>query len=131
MERKKLAKKILFLIVFIFLLNLLAHKLHLYVSIWYFDMIMHTLGGIWLALALIFVFSINNFSRQNFLKVIFGVLLVGLAWELFEFGVDEIILKNPLNTGLDTLSDLFCDITGGILGFIYYFRNSLKSKFKL
>lgn len=131
MERKKLTKRILFLIVFIFFLNLLAHKLHLYVSIWYFDMFMHTLGGIWLSLAVIFVLNISTFSRQNFLKIILSVLLVGIAWEIFEFGVDEIILKNPLNTKFDTLSDLVCDTFGGVIGIIYYFRNSLKSKFKL
>ena len=131
MEQKKLAKRILFLIVFIFLLNLLAHKLHFYVSIWYFDMIMHTLGGIWLALAIIFILRIEKSSKQNFIKVILGVIIVGIGWELFEFGVDEIILKNPLNTDVDTFSDLLCDTIGGILGFIYYFRNSFKSKFKL
>lgn len=131
MERKKLLKKILFLILFIFFLNLLANKFYWYVSIWYFDMIMHTLGGIWLAFSVIFVLNIQDFSRKIFFKIIFGVFLVGLGWEIFEFGVDEIILKNPFNTKIDTLSDLVCDTFGGLIGIFYYFKHSLKDRIKI
>lgn len=109
-------------------MNLVANEFHWYVSIWYFDMIMHTLGGIWLAWASIFLLLINKFSWKNFITVVLCVLVVGVAWELFEFEVGELIWKNPLNTALDTYSDLLCDLFGGVLGFGYNFINILKNR---
>ena len=131
MEHKKLLQRISILIFFIFFLNLLANKFYWYVSIPSFDIFMHTLGGFWLALAVIFVFKIKEFSIANAKKIIIWVLIVGLLWEVFEFGVSEIILKNPLNTKVDTITDLICDTVGGMLGILYVFKNSFKDKFKL
>lgn len=125
MERKSLLNKVCALIIFIFILNLLANKFYWYVSISYFDMIMHALGGFWLALAIIFVFKIENFNKKNLLKILFWVLIVGGLWELFEFGVREIVWKNPLDTPIDTLSDLVCDLFGGFMATIYYFRKNI------
>ena len=131
MEHKKLLQRISILIFFIFFLNLLANKFYWYVSIPPFDIFMHTLGGFWLALAVIFVFKVKEFSISNAKKIIMWVLIIGLLWEVFEFGVSEIILKNPLNTKVDTITDLICDTVGGMLGILYVFKNSFKDKFKL
>ena len=35
---------------------------------------------------------------MSFFKIIFGVLLISIAWEVFEFFVDENIAQNGFNT---------------------------------
>lgn len=125
MNRKKLFKRILYLILFIFIVNFLANKFYWYSSIWYFDMIMHFLGGFWLGLVFLYFFS-HKFSPHSFnffLKLIIFVLFVGIGWEIFELLVDKTITQNSFNI-LDTSSDIFFDLTGGLIS-IYYFTKKI------
>src|SRR3989344_6115892 len=50
MDRKKFFKRIVYLIFFIFIVHFFANKFYWYSSIWYFDIIMHFLGGLWVGL---------------------------------------------------------------------------------
>ena len=128
MDRKKLFKILAYLIVCIFLVNYVAVKLYWYNSIWYFDMIMHFLGGFFLGLSLIWLLSYKNLSIElsfNLIfKIILGVLLVGVLWEVYEILVNNAIAQNPFNT-LDTLSDIFFDLSGGVFAILYYFKKTM------
>jgi len=128
MPQKNLLFKIASLIVFIFLVNFLAMKFHWYFSLWYFDMFMHFLGGFWLGLAFVWLFKADFLNKNLIFKVILGVFLIGIAWEFFEIGVDEIFLKNNLNY-LDIVSDIFFDLAGGFASILYLsFKNSFFKK---
>ncbi len=118
MSQKNLLFKIASLVVFIFLVNFLAMKFYWYSSLWYFDMFMHFLGGFWLGLAFLWLFKVINFNFKNLAIVILGVLIIGVAWEFFEIGVDKIFLKDNLNY-LDIYSDIFFDLAGGMTAFLY------------
>jgi hypothetical protein len=128
-DRKRLFKTLARLIVLIFILNYLGSKFHLYVSIWYFDMLMHFLGGLFLGLALIWLLSYKDLSLQLFLKLIFkillGVLIIGVSWEIFEIIVNNTFAKDLFNT-LDTISDIFFDLAGGTFA-IFYFLSHRRS----
>lgn len=123
MERKKLFKRLAYLIFFIFLANFLANKFHWYFSIWYFDMVMHFLGGFWLSLVFIWLFSYKKVSFevnfQSIFKILLGVLIIGIFWEIFEFYFINYIAENPFKI-LDTTSDLFFDLLGGISAIFYF-----------
>src|SRR3989338_10618649 len=106
MNRKKLFIRLATLMFLIFTANFVANKFYWYSSISYFDMIMHFLGGFWLALAFIWVYNKEKLNSINILKVMLSVLLVGVAWEVFEVLVNQSLAKN-LFDALDTLSDLF------------------------
>jgi len=131
MDRKKLLTYLAFLIFFIFAVNYAAMKFYWYFSIWYFDMPMHFLGGFWVGLALLWFFSLKEFSlperlfgRAGFkiiFKIILGVFLIGIFWELFEVFVDKTIAQNSFNL-LDTVSDMCFDLAGGGLSIIYFFK---------
>lgn len=121
MDRKKLSTYLAFLILFIFAINYVAMKFYWYSAIWYFDMPMHFLGGFWLGLALIWFFSVREFSPKSILKIILGALLIGILWELFEILIDKSIAQNPFNI-LDTISDMCFDLAGGGLSIIYFFK---------
>ena len=96
MDSRNLLIRLVTLIFLIFLLNYLAMKFYWYSSIWYFDMPMHFLGGLWLGLALIWFFKIKEISWKVILEIILGVLLIGVFWEAFEIIIDKTITGNLL-----------------------------------
>lgn len=118
MASRKLLIRLISLVFFIFLLNYLAMTFYWYSSVWYLDMLMHFLGGFWVALASIYLFPPKNSSLESILKIFFVVLMVGVGWEMFEILVDWFITGNSFNF-LDTASDLFFDLSGGLCAVLY------------
>ncbi len=137
--KKKFLHFITGLIVFIFLLHSLALYYSLYWRIWWFDNVLHFLGGAWLALVVAWFVFFSKRAKNIRLPTLFFLLaavsfaaLVGVGWELFEFCVDFLTGKGVavgLNqAGLqDTMGDLFFDLLGGLfagLVFIRYFKKN-------
>ena len=120
-DRKKLLIRLASIVTFIFAINYVSMKFYWYFSIWYFDMPMHLLGGFWVGLASIYIFSLKEFNFKFILKVLICVLLIGFFWEIFEILVDKSITQDSFNI-LDTTSDMFFDLAGGGLSIIYFFK---------
>ena len=101
-------------------------KIHsFYFSIWWFDIMMHFLGGLLAALVFIRVLYVGNWFGYDFRKhttffinILGAVLVVGLAWELFEVfaGMTEITALDIR----DTIEDLIMDTLGAIVACGYY-----------
>ncbi|MBN2880883.1 hypothetical protein JXM83_02410 [Candidatus Woesearchaeota archaeon] len=108
-------------------------KIHsYYTKFWWWDIILHTSSGLILGVfgfGLIYV--LNNTKEFNvnlspFFSSLFAVsfaVFVGVIWEIFEFGIDQLF-----NTGLqislsNTMWDLIVDTGGAILvaisGYLY------------
>ena len=121
MDRKNLLKRLATLLLFIFLVNYIAMKFYWYSAIWYFDMPMHFIGGFWLGLAYIWLFSVKEFSFKFIYRIILSILLIGIFWEVFELLVDKSITHKPFNA-LDTLSDIFFALAGGLSAVFYFFK---------
>ncbi len=115
------------MVFFILGINSVAMKLHWYSSLWYFDMLMHFLGGVFVALLGIYLLlpNVTQFSNKEIFKILLFVLIVGVGWEVFEILVDKNISQNPFNI-LDTSSDIFFDLSGGLLALLILKRRSLK-----
>ncbi len=126
MKRKKFLIRLTSLIFFISIVNALAGKFYWYYSIWYFDMPMHFLSGLWVALILIYLFPLPDTSFKSIFKVILGVLLIGVSWELFELLFNNYIAQNPFNA-LDTVSDIFFGLAGGFTGVLYFLKRIMIS----
>jgi uncharacterized membrane protein YjdF len=122
MDRKKLFNTLAGLIIFIFLANFLANKFYWYSSVWYFDIIMHFLGGFWAGALALYIFHPRKVSILLIRKILLCVLAIGLGWEVFELLVDKTISQNPFNF-LDSAADLFFDVTGGVGAMFYYLKN--------
>ena len=108
-------------VVILTLLFLLGHALgstfSLYEGIFGFDMVMHALGGAWLAAVFIVV---KWFPYRTMFHVIGLVLLAGLAWELYEYGFAVWATATYGDLGFhqpwtDTASDLVLDTLGAAL----------------
>ncbi len=121
MQKKKLFIRLATLVFFIFLFNYIANSFYWYSSIWYFDMIMHFLGGFWLGLSFLWLFPVKDISFLPIFKILLGVLVIGLGWEVYEIIINESIAQNPFNT-LDSISDIFFDLAGGFLSIVYFFK---------
>jgi len=142
-SNNKILKIIVFLIVLIGIIHVTAYYFHLYLELWWIDMLMHFLGGAWVAafsLWFIFFSNILNIKRENnlssFLVTAFcAVLLVGIGWEIFEFKAG-LSFFSPLTLStrgywMDTISDLILDLIGGMFVALYFYRifkHSLKAE---
>lgn len=122
MDRKRLFHTLSVLIIFIFLANALANKFYWYSSIWYFDIIMHFLGGFWVGLLALYLIRAEKISRLVLWRVTLVVIVIGLGWEIFELVVDRVISRNAFNI-LDSSADLFFDCAGGAAAVFYYLKN--------
>ncbi len=120
MDKQKLFKRIVFLMLFIFLANNVALELYWYYSIWYFDMLMHFLGGLWEGLFFIYVFYVRKQILTHLFSIILFVLLIGILYEVFEFFL-SVISHDPFSI-LDTTSDIFFDLLGGSFAILYFFK---------
>jgi len=126
MDRKKLLKRATFLIIAIFLLNYLANYFYWYSSIPYFDMLMHFLGGFWLVLIYVYLFDSKQASILTLIKIVLWVLIIGVLWEFFELYFVNYVAENPFDLP-DTISDLFFDLFGGSLAFLYCMKRIMLS----
>lgn len=104
-----------------------------YIEWW--DTVTHFLGGAWIGgMALWFLRSKVNFlSRAVPVALIsFGAaLVVGLGWELYEFGVVKAIgIPFPADYIRDTITDLIADSAGGLAmaGLFLWIKKNSKSQ---
>ena len=136
-ERKKGRKEVLFVS---FALTIFVGVLHHYAMLnfwywlyWWFDILMHFLGGLLVSIIAIWVyyfsgfFSGVSFNKKNLLKFsIIAVLVVGISWEVF-----EIIIKETINEPdfiSDTFLDLILDLVGAFVAYRYIAYNFLENK---
>ena len=127
--KKPLLGDIAVLTVVIALLHYFSIKLAWYWQFPWLDMVSHFLGGAWVAgMLLWFVFvsgrvstaKIQNEKLVAFLIAVFGALVVGLAWEAFEYFADVLLIQDGFLG--DTLSDLVLDVIGGVAAYYYVLR---------
>jgi hypothetical protein len=110
-----------------FILNTLGVWLSLYSLLWWYDIPMHFLGGLFTTLLIIsfllrFKKLINLPNYKFAIIVLVLIFIFGLVWEVYEFTVITMIFKKE-NIPMDSLSDLFFDIAGGIEALFIYMRH--------
>jgi hypothetical protein len=99
----------------------------LYWTVAWYDVMMHFLGGLWVALFGLWAIHTEYGSRiakpASIVKIILFVLVVGILWEIHELYFAFTSLDDP-KYAFDTSKDILLDLLGGCLGgFIY--RKSL------
>ncbi len=119
---------ILALILFIASVNLLADYWHLYYYIWWLDIPMHILGGLWIGLTVLSIYYRKSKRGKKdhlplfvYTLTIATVLFIGIAWEIYEFAVDRVVAAFGISLG-DSLKDLVDDLLGGVLAAFIFVR---------
>lgn len=105
-------------------LQWIAHVHYLYFLWWWADIVMHFLGGFFIALGILWFvrFEVPISIRHRvplFFTTLIGVLLVGVAWEVFErvFGA-----YGAVNYVFDTTIDLMMDVVGMLVAYVIFVR---------
>jgi hypothetical protein len=124
------------LISLIAVLNYSAYQRHWYWKFYWFDMVMHTLGGIFIgSFALWYYFFRKDapprIPRKSFVFALSlaSISVIGVGWELFEFSLDTFITLSR-HDPVDTASDLFFDAFGSAAAVPLFFLVYNKSKLK-
>jgi hypothetical protein len=99
-------------------LHLAATRLYLYYTTWWADVILHFIGGAWLAvMASTFM---QAFNKELSLKgALIFTLIFGIGWEAFEYFFD-LIAFSTLAECFDSLSDLCLDLFGGCMAYYLF-----------
>ncbi len=117
-------------------LNLLALSQRLYSSLPWFDILLHSLGGFWVAGLFFLIFDSRRLQIRNFFLILVLALsfvaLVGVVWEFAEFTFLNSLMADIFK-GLDTratlddtLADLAFDFFGGLAFLVIYRYNFVK-----
>jgi len=80
---------------------------------WWYDIMLHFLGGLWVALAFQWYAQAQK-RLVLILPTILVVLIVGIGWEVFEILVGA---SREDNFMFDTSLDMLMDTIGGIVGY--------------
>lgn len=103
-----------------------------YFYIWWLDILLHFLGGLWVGILALYFLNKRELSGIFLLWFILGVAaLIGIFWEFLEFGLNQVweslgklaFFQPSLE---DTLADLLADLLGG-LGAFFLFRRGPKN----
>ncbi len=104
------------------IINWVANTLYWYTSIWWFDMLMHTVGGMFVAFiggAMLLRHLRGRTPHELFIILVLFVFVVGLFWEYYEYIVQFYIKTVHLADVPDSISDLVCDMVGGVIASIF------------
>lgn len=106
------------------ILHFLASEKHWYYQYHGFDIFMHILGGIGLALAIYWILAtLFKTSTPSFWTIVALTFLAGVAWEVMECIYD--IAGAPLGTMayyVDTAKDICNDTLGAIIAYFFLER---------
>ncbi len=128
MSKKKFSLVLVFFIYVIFISDIIANYFYLYWRFWWFDIIMHFLGGLWIAGLMYYLFFLSDYLPKVFKKysvfiLTFSfVLIIGILWEIFEY-ITKVSVRQD-NYVLDTYLDLLMDMFGWVLA--YFLLSKLK-----
>ncbi len=108
-------RQIFALILLIAGLHFLGLERHYYWLLWWYDIVLHLLGGLWVGLVAIWLGRQLNLTL-GWSRLLLIILTVGVAWELYElwFGLTLTSKAGYLeDTGLDLVFDLLGAIGAG------------------
>ncbi len=131
------------LIVYVFVVFAILYGLTLlfgwFDTIAWFDVPMHLIGGMWIGLVFLYLFSgffqsdvyAHHAERVKVLLLGIGfAAFIGILWEFFEFGLDAFFSLALQVSVADNMKDLLMDIIGGgvvVAWALFYHRSRTKS----
>lgn len=116
----------LIILVLLFILHYCGNNFYFYVRYPGFDVLMHVLGGVAIALSLYWfqvTFLKNTFFGRNLWTIIFLTLIAGFAWEWFEAYYDIAGAKVGTHAySIDAAKDLIDDTFGALIVYFVLLR---------
>ncbi|HEY9480718.1 MAG TPA: hypothetical protein VIR98_00620 [Candidatus Paceibacterota bacterium] len=94
-------------------LNFAGETYRLYDAFWWYDILMHALGGAWAGMLVLWLSRWFGFAVRPRV-IIGGTLVIGLGWEVMELILGFMYLSDS-NYLSDTALDLCMDVIGSVL----------------
>jgi signal transduction histidine kinase len=123
--------KIILWPILVLVIHVVADIFGLYYKYFWFDVPMHFIGGIAIAISSFYFLKHAEISSKQFgikLLTLFLILaltaLAAVAWEIFEFGMDRIFNTTMQPSVHDTMKDLAFGLLGGAIAGIILLRKS-------
>lgn len=98
--------------ILLWVLNFVALDQSLYWSLGWYDVMMHFLGGLTIGVLVVWFLKLENISVKSFLFVFVCVMIVGIAFEIFEYVND--LTYSTQDYSIDTIIDLVMDALGAV-----------------
>jgi hypothetical protein len=123
----------------VFIINFIGMYYELY-NIWWFDMVLHFLGGFFVAMLMVHYLDLNrlvqvknNSKLKQYLIIVGATSFIGIIWEFAEY-LASLTLIDPLYNHFkirtyfigdldDTINDLLMDIVGAF-SWLFLFRKN-------
>ncbi len=112
----------------VILLHVLGSYFSLYWAYPWFDMVVHIMSGLWIALLILWLASImgqinslREYQAKSFLIAIVSAVLIGVVWEILE-NISQVTFVNANNYNYNTALDILNDGLGGLLAYIYFIQ---------
>lgn len=103
-------------IILICFLHIIGIKFHLYWEFWWFDIVQHFLGGVWVALTSLWFVYFSGIIKRPFrpkeavVLAFISILVIGTGWEVFEYIFGIAVIQE--NYCIDTTMDFIMDFLG-------------------
>jgi RsiW-degrading membrane proteinase PrsW (M82 family) len=120
MNSKPSLAAIILAIIGLLFLHLLGLHFYLYWTVWWFDVLMHFLGGFWVGFTALWLYHfVGKPPRHNrdLAVALLAAIIVGVMWELYEYTTG--VTFSLVGYRLDTATDLAMDLVGGYCAFRY------------
>lgn len=105
-------------------LHFLALAFFWYWLYWWFDIVIHVLGGVVVgsaALSFLGALSIPFNAHRALFAVLASAIIIGVLWEVFEAQTGIILWPDER---LDSALDVLADIAGALVAFLLIFRGT-------
>lgn len=113
------------------LLHFSALQFYLYWRFWWFDLLTHFLGGLWVAISFLWLFFqsgfisiIKNHRNYNLAIAFLASLFIGIMWEVFEYYFG-IVFTDTSNYIIDTVTDISFDLVGGFAAYCFFYSKGI------
>jgi hypothetical protein len=91
-------------------LNILGEGQALYAKFFWYDIMMHAIGGAWAALLALWLFKTFRIPARH---ILLCAIAVGIGWEILEIWLGFMYVSEP-GYAIDTAMDLCMDAIGAI-----------------
>jgi len=118
---------IFLLLVLTAVLHIAAVTFYLYWDFWWFDIVVHFFGGVWIAASIVWVYYFSGWFTKPVVRwsrfftiSLVSAIIVGCVWELFEFKAGITFVMPGVDYTTDTIADLAMDVVGALSAYLYY-----------
>jgi hypothetical protein len=116
-------------LILVAIFNYLGTNYYFYITYDWYDIPMHILGGLWVSLFTIFLYTLyykNTLIKENRKRILsivcIALLFMTISWEMFEIISKITLPSDGALYWIDTIKDITDGYIGGMIGYFFYIK---------